>query len=384
MPLWACNTLSDDVRILGEPAWEPKRRGQGTVSATCRRKSTYPWMKIRQITAYTGSFLSQVEQGPCRTAAARMGAEPGRPRRAIVGWPDAKAGHHPEPSVMSRIFAGPRRACRQLGSRGRWRQFLATLLAMVGERTVLFNAKICLVPGCAAPTASRSSGRRQDRLQQRTGCSLRTALKRLHVQAAAALEPISSCRVPGMLHAKVTGIEAVVSVQDFTADLPERIAQQWASVLPHYRKKHLLVTTAHRIVFLAIPMFTMEFCGNKRHHADERCRDLPDLLGGGIVDAAPSGPGRRRRSGCPTSLGQRQGTFPTGFPSSSHRRGQAFPTMDTPATKSSNGVLSRPDCSPANSNPASGSRKPLATTTLNFFETTARIPLATRIERLTS
>ena len=49
-------------------------------------------------------------------------------------------------------------------------------------------------------------------------------MKRLHVQAAAPL-PNGSFRVPGMLHAKVTGNEAVVSVQDFTADLPERIAQ---------------------------------------------------------------------------------------------------------------------------------------------------------------
>jgi ABC-2 type transport system ATP-binding protein len=32
-----------------------------------------------------------------------------------------------------------------------------------------------------------------------------------------------------MLHAKVTGNEAVVSVQDFTADLPERIALQWSA-----------------------------------------------------------------------------------------------------------------------------------------------------------
>ena len=53
-------------------------------------------------------------------------------------------------------------------------------------------------------------------------------MKRLHVQAAAPL-PNGSFRVPGMLHAKVTGNEAVVSVQDFTADLPERIAQQWSA-----------------------------------------------------------------------------------------------------------------------------------------------------------
>ena len=58
--------------------------------------------------------------------------------------------------------------------------------------------------------------------------ALKDSVKRLHVQAAAPL-PNGSFRVPGMLHAKVTGNEAVVSVQDFTADLPERIAQQWSA-----------------------------------------------------------------------------------------------------------------------------------------------------------
>src|SRR5262249_6131931 len=58
--------------------------------------------------------------------------------------------------------------------------------------------------------------------------ALKDSVKRLRIQAAAPL-PNGSFRVPGMLHAKVTANEAVVSVQDFTADLPERIAQQWSA-----------------------------------------------------------------------------------------------------------------------------------------------------------
>jgi ABC-2 type transport system ATP-binding protein len=58
--------------------------------------------------------------------------------------------------------------------------------------------------------------------------ALKDSVKRLHFQAAVPL-PNGSFRVPGMLHAKVTGNEAVVSVQDFTADLPARIAQQWSA-----------------------------------------------------------------------------------------------------------------------------------------------------------
>jgi hypothetical protein len=43
--------------------------------------------------------------------------------------------------------------------------------------------------------------------------------------------------------------------------LRDNIAQPWASVLPHYRKKHLLVTTLIALFFLGIPMFSMEFVG---------------------------------------------------------------------------------------------------------------------------
>src|SRR5436190_15607170 len=43
--------------------------------------------------------------------------------------------------------------------------------------------------------------------------------------------------------------------------LRDNIAHPWASVLPHYRQKHLLVTTLIALFFLAIPMYSMEFVG---------------------------------------------------------------------------------------------------------------------------
>ena len=43
--------------------------------------------------------------------------------------------------------------------------------------------------------------------------------------------------------------------------LRDNIAHPWASVLPHYRQKHLLVTTFIALFFLGIPMFSMEFVG---------------------------------------------------------------------------------------------------------------------------
>src|SRR5262245_32567002 len=43
--------------------------------------------------------------------------------------------------------------------------------------------------------------------------------------------------------------------------LRDSIAHPWANVLPHYRQKHLLVTTLIALFFLALPMFAMEFVG---------------------------------------------------------------------------------------------------------------------------
>src|SRR5947209_5756969 len=43
--------------------------------------------------------------------------------------------------------------------------------------------------------------------------------------------------------------------------LRDNIAHPWASVLPRYRQKHLLVAMLIALFFLAIPMFAMEFVG---------------------------------------------------------------------------------------------------------------------------
>jgi hypothetical protein len=44
--------------------------------------------------------------------------------------------------------------------------------------------------------------------------------------------------------------------------LRDNIAHPWASVLPRYREKHLLVATLIALFFLGIPMFSMAFVGN--------------------------------------------------------------------------------------------------------------------------
>ena len=43
--------------------------------------------------------------------------------------------------------------------------------------------------------------------------------------------------------------------------LRDNIAHPWASLLPHYRKQHLVVIALIALFFLAIPMFAMGFVG---------------------------------------------------------------------------------------------------------------------------
>ena len=44
--------------------------------------------------------------------------------------------------------------------------------------------------------------------------------------------------------------------------LRDSLAHPWASLLPRYRKKHLLVTTLIALLFLGIPMFSMALVGS--------------------------------------------------------------------------------------------------------------------------
>ncbi len=125
------------------------------------------------------------------------------------------------------------------------RQFLETLLDMVGARTVLFSTHIT---SDLERVADRVAVLKDGKIVcSRELDALKDSVKRLHVRAAAPL-PNGSFRVPGMLHAKVTGNEAVVSVQDFTADLPERIAQEWSASVA-VQHLNLVDSTLHQLLF---------------------------------------------------------------------------------------------------------------------------------------
>jgi len=213
-----------DVRILGEPAGELSAAGKERLGYVPQKIDLQPWMKVRQITAYTGAFYPRWNKPLVERLLREWELNPeDRVGLLSVGQTQKLAiilalGHEPDLLVLDEPAASLDPVAR--------RQFLEMLLDMVGTRTVLFSTHIT---SDLERVADRVAVLKDGQIVYSGELdALKDSVKRLHVQAAAPL-PNGSFSVPGMLHAQVTGDEAIVSVRDFTADLPARIAQQWSA-----------------------------------------------------------------------------------------------------------------------------------------------------------
>ncbi|WP_020469839.1 ABC transporter ATP-binding protein [Zavarzinella formosa] len=213
-----------DIRILGEPAWELSATGKERLGYVPQKIDLYPWMKIRQITAYTGAFYPKWNKTLVERLLREWELNPeDRVGPLSVGQTQKLAiilalGHEPDLLVLDEPAASLDPVAR--------RQFLETLLDMVGERTVLFSTHITSdLERVADRVAVLKDGKI---IYSGELDALKDSVKRLHVRAALPL-PNDAFHMPGLLHAKVTGNEAVVSVRDFTPDLPEQIARQWSA-----------------------------------------------------------------------------------------------------------------------------------------------------------
>lgn len=213
-----------DVRILGEQASELSAAGKERLGYVPQKIDLYPWMKVRQITTYMGAFYPRWNQALVERLLREWELNPeDRVGPLSVGQTQKLAiilalGHEPDLLVFDEPAASLDPVAR--------RQFLETVLDMVGERTVLFSTHIT---SDLERVADRVAILRDGKIVYSGELdTLKDSVKRLHIQAAAPL-PNGSFRVPGMLYAKVAGNDAVVSVHDFTEDLPERIAEQWSA-----------------------------------------------------------------------------------------------------------------------------------------------------------
>lgn len=217
-------TQSGDAHILGEPAWDLSAAGKERLGYVPQKIDLYPWMTIRQIAAYTGAFFPKWNTELVQRRLREWELNPeDRVGVLSVGQSQKLAiilalGHEPDLLILDEPAASLDPVAR--------RQFLETLLDTVGERTVLFSTHITSdLERVADRVAILKDGKIVYGGELDT---LKDKVKRLYVQANTHL-PLESFHVPGLLRAKVTGHEALVSVQDFSDDLPERIAHQWSA-----------------------------------------------------------------------------------------------------------------------------------------------------------
>src|SRR5438270_1317437 len=156
-----------DVQILGEPAWELSAAGKELLGYVPQKIDLYPWMKIRQITAYTGAFYPRWNKALVERLLREWELNPeDRVGPLSVGQMQKLAiilalGHEPDLLVLDEPAASLDPVAR--------RQFLETLLDMVGARTVLFSTHITSDLERVADRVAVLKD--EDRLQRRTRCA---------------------------------------------------------------------------------------------------------------------------------------------------------------------------------------------------------------------
>ena len=211
--------FSEDSRVLSGAA-------KARLAYVPQEVSLYPWMKIRQVVAYTAAFYPlwnsrlierlikeweinpEDKVGPLSTGQLQ--------KLGIL----LALGHEPELLILDEPVASLDPTAR--------RQFLATLLdiSLNGERTILFSTHITSdLERVADRVAILKEGLivYDDELAQ-----LKDSVKRLRISVPNGL-PDDLRSLPGMLHREANGKTAVFSLRGFQLDLPERLAREWSA-----------------------------------------------------------------------------------------------------------------------------------------------------------
>lgn len=213
-----------EVSVLGEPAGKLSAVAKAQLGYVPQEVSLYPWMKVQQITAYTGAFYPKWNQGLVDRLLKEWELVPEDRVGTLSTGQMQKLGivlalgHEPELLVLDEPVASLDPSAR--------RQFLATLLevAMDGNRTVLLSTHITSdLERVADQVAVLKRGKivYDDELS-----SLKESVKRLRIVVPAGL-PSGLRDLPGILNCQANGTSAVFSLRGFLPELPERLARDW-------------------------------------------------------------------------------------------------------------------------------------------------------------
>jgi ABC-2 type transport system ATP-binding protein len=209
--------------IFGENSWDLSAAAKARLGYVAQEVTSYPWMRVRQVIAYTAAFYAKWDQAfvdeLCRRWHVPLEDRVGSlstGQLQTVGIVLA-LGHRPELLILDEPVASLDPSAR--------RQFLRTILELLEDEkhTILFSTHITSdLERVAQRVAILHDGRLRflgelDELKDR--------VKRLRITSRHALP--ASFAVPGALRSEVSGSTATVSVANFDERLVADMRTTW-------------------------------------------------------------------------------------------------------------------------------------------------------------
>jgi ABC-2 type transport system ATP-binding protein len=212
-----------DVKILNEPAWNLSASAKEHIGFVPQTPQLYPWMQVRHILSYTGSFYRHWN----RALVERLAREwelPLTRRAGTLSVGEAQKltilmalGHEPDLLVLDEPVASLDPSAR--------REFLKFVLEIAagGNRTVIFSTHITSdLERVADRVAILQRG-------QISFCGelgeLKDQIKRLSLTSTSAFP--DRIELPGVMRQRVEGNRALLITRDHSPELVQRIAAQW-------------------------------------------------------------------------------------------------------------------------------------------------------------
>lgn len=211
------------ARVYGEEAWDLSAEVKSRIGYVPQEMETYPWMRVRQMIAYTAAFYPTWNQ-PLVDELCRRWHLPLEERTGTLSVGQLHAlgivlamGHEPDLLVLDEPVAGLDPAAR--------RQFLRTLLEVLEDpaRTIVFSSHITSdLERVADHVALLRDGKVL--LQGELG-EVKDRVKRLTIVAA---EPFATRPdFTGATNCQVEGNVATITVSDFSEELVARLRRDW-------------------------------------------------------------------------------------------------------------------------------------------------------------
>ena len=214
---------SGSASIFGEDSWNLSAGAKAKLGYVPQEVTSYPWMRVRQVIAYTAAFYPRWNQAFVATLCDRWHV-PLEDRVGTLSTGQLQTvgivlalGHQPELLVLDEPVASLDPSAR--------RQFLRTLMELLEDQqqSILFSTHITSdLERVAQKVAILGDGKIRfygelDELKDR--------VKRLRISARHDLP--ASFAVPGALRCEVAGSHATVSVADFDERLVAQMRQTW-------------------------------------------------------------------------------------------------------------------------------------------------------------